>query len=130
MSKRATLDKLLEAKREEILGGAGCSELECGRHVAGRHVQADEFPRRPVIALSLSICTRLNIEDEIADDFHLVNIFIREFHADELILDCYHQFKAIEPVGTKVISKVRFIRDALGSNVQTLGDERANLYRG
>jgi hypothetical protein len=69
----------------------------------------------------------LNVADQIADDFHLIGIIVRDFHAGELIFDQHHQFKTIEPVSPKIVTEVRFIRDMLDIDLQMLGNKRADL---
>jgi len=49
------------------------------------------------------------VVDEISDDFNLIGIVVRNFHADELIFDQYHQLEAIEAVNAKLVTKMRFI---------------------
>jgi hypothetical protein len=71
-----------------------------------------------------------HVTDEVADDFDLVDIVIRDLHADELIFDRYHQFKTIEPVGPEIFGEVRFIRDTLDIDAQMLGNDSAHLVGG
>ena len=72
----------------------------------------------------------LNIADEIADDFDLVDLVIRNFQAGELIFDRDHQFKTIKPVGPEIIEEMRFIRHTFDLDAQMLGNERANVAGG
>ncbi len=64
----------------------------------------------------------LNIADEIADDFDLVDLVIRNFQAGELIFDRDHQFKTIKPVGPEIIKEMRFIRHTFDLDAQMLGN--------
>jgi hypothetical protein len=72
----------------------------------------------------------LDVADEIANDFHPVDIIIREFHARKAILDGYHQFKTVEPVGPEIVGQVRFIRDTRDADAKLLGNERADRVDG
>jgi hypothetical protein len=69
----------------------------------------------------------INIVDEIADNFGLIEIIVRDLHAGELIFDQYHQFKTIEPVGSEIVTEMRFICDTPDIDIQMLSNERAHL---
>jgi hypothetical protein len=44
-----------------------------------------------------------------------------------LILDQYHQFKAIEPVSSEIVTEVRIIRDTSHIDIETPGNESAYI---
>jgi hypothetical protein len=67
-----------------------------------------------------------DVADEIANEFELIGIVIRDFHTNEMIFDKYHQLDAVEPVGPEIVSKVRFIRDPLDIDIQVVGNESAD----
>jgi len=50
----------------------------------------------------------LDEADKIADNFHPINGIVRDFDP-ELILNRYHQFEAVEPVGPEVSEKMRLV---------------------
>src|SRR5262249_25266520 len=52
------------------------------------------------------------VADQVPDDFYLVDIVVREFHGRELSFNLNHQVQTVEPVGPKIISEVRLIRDS------------------
>ena len=65
-----------------------------------------------------------NLSDQIANKFNLRGCGVREkINANKFLFDQYHQLKLIEPVKTKVISEVRFIRNFFGINTYILSNE-------
>jgi hypothetical protein len=65
------------------------------------------FSRRSTSCAALESRPRIiKVADEIADHFDLIGIVARNLHAGELIFDQYHQFKAIEPVGSEIVTEV------------------------
>ena len=65
-----------------------------------------------------------NLSDQIANKFNLRSCGVREkINANKFLFDQYHQLKLIEPVKTKVISEVRFIRNFFGINTYILSNE-------
>ena len=71
-----------------------------------------------------------DVANEIANRYYLVDVVIPDFHSGELIFNHYHQFQAIEPVSSEIISEVSFIRDTFQVDVQMLGNESAYLVGG
>ena len=67
-----------------------------------------------------------NVAYEVADGVNLIEIVIRDFHANEPIFDHDHQFQAVEPVGAEVISEVRFLCDTLDVDAELLGNQSAD----
>jgi hypothetical protein len=65
---------------------------------------------------SLFIFRDFDVADEIADDFDLIGIVVRNLHADKCIFDQYHQFEAIEAVDAELVTEVRFICNSFGIN--------------
>jgi hypothetical protein len=68
-----------------------------------------------------------DVPNEIADCHYLRDIVIADFHSGEVILDHYHQLKAIEPVGSEIVSEVSFIRDTFQVDGKILRNESANF---
>jgi hypothetical protein len=60
--------------------------------------------------------------DEVADNFDLIGIVIRDLDVKEFIFDQYHQLKTIEPVDPKIVTEVRFIYNPFGINTQILAN--------
>jgi hypothetical protein len=67
------------------------------------------------------------VADEITDHADLIGFLVRDFHLGELVFDRDHQFEAVEPVGSEIVSEVRFIGDALDIDAEMLGDQRTNF---
>jgi hypothetical protein len=44
--------------------------------------------------------------DGSTDDFYLIRITVRDFHAGKLIFDQNHQFETIEPISPKILNEV------------------------
>ena len=72
----------------------------------------------------------LDVTKQIADHLDLVGLVIGDFHPDELILDCDHQFNTVEPVGSEIIGEVRFIRDPFEVDAQMRSNESTDLAGG
>ncbi len=78
-----------------------------------------------------------NLSDEIADQYYLRSYGVREkINANKFIFDQYHQLKLIEPVKTKIVSKVRFICNFFGIYTYIFSNEatyfvgiRTSLWR-
>jgi len=68
----------------------------------------------------------LDEADKIADSLHPINGIVRDFDP-ELIFNRHHQFEAIEPIGPEISEKMRLVRHTFEVDVQTLGDEIADL---
>jgi hypothetical protein len=65
-----------------------------------------------------------NLSDEIADQYYLRSYGVCEkINANKFIFDQYHQLKLIEPVKTKIVSKVRFICNFFGIYTYILSNE-------
>jgi hypothetical protein len=81
-------------------------------------------------ALSPLVAYAFDVADQIADDIYPVDIVIRDFHIDELILDHDHQFQTVEPIGPQIISEVCFIRYTFDVDAQMVGNESADIFGG
>jgi hypothetical protein len=68
-----------------------------------------------------------NITNEIANDFKLAGLIVRDFNGSELISDLCQQFQTIKPVGPEIVTEVRFVSDATNVDVEMLGNNRANF---
>jgi hypothetical protein len=68
-----------------------------------------------------------DVADEIADDFDLTGIVIRNLHASEFVFDQYHQLETIEPADAEIVTEVRFIGNAFDINTQILANESAHF---
>jgi hypothetical protein len=68
-----------------------------------------------------------NVANEIANDFNLIGVIVRDFNVSELIFDQYQQFQTIKPVGSEIVTEVRFVSDATDVDVEMLGNKRANF---
>jgi hypothetical protein len=64
----------------------------------------------------------LNVSHEIADNFDLIGIVIRDLDAREFIFDQYHQLQTIEPADAEIVTEVRFIYNPFGINTQILAN--------
>jgi hypothetical protein len=64
----------------------------------------------------------LDVSDEIADNFDLIGIVIRDLDAREFIFDQYHQLQTIEPADAEIVTEVRFIYNPFGINTQILAN--------
>ncbi len=64
--------------------------------------------------------------NEIADDFDLIGV-IRHFNVGELILDQDQQFQTVKPIGAKIITQVRIVRNTPDVDIEMPGDQRANV---
>jgi len=62
-----------------------------------------------------------NVSDEIANDFDLINIIIRDFQSGELVFDKHRQFKTIKLIGPEIFCEVRVIRDQFDIHIQMVG---------
>jgi hypothetical protein len=82
-------------------------------------------PRAPVSSWLWPVA--LNEADEIADDFDLIDVVIRDLQAGEFIFDHDYQFKTIEPVGPEVIDEICLVRHTFDFDAQMLGNESANV---
>jgi hypothetical protein len=49
---------------------------------------------------------------------YLLDIVVRDLHADELVLNRQHQLNAIEQVSTEIVGEVRLTRDRLNVNAE------------
>ena len=65
-----------------------------------------------------------HVPDEFTDDFDLLHGIVRKFGAGEFFLDQYEQVELIQGIKVKIVSKVRFICNALSINTYILGNER------
>jgi hypothetical protein len=63
--------------------------------------------------------------DEIADNFDLFDIVIRNLYASEFIFNQYRQLKTIKPVGAQILAEVRLIGDAADIDTEIVGNENA-----
>jgi hypothetical protein len=70
--------------------------------------------------------TSFDVAEEIADEFDLIGIVVRNLHAYECIFDQYHQLEAIVTIHPE-FTEVRFIRKLFRLNTYILGDESANF---
>jgi hypothetical protein len=75
---------------------------------------------------SLLFIINFDMADEIADNFDLFGIAIRNLYASEFIFDQYCQLETIEPVGAQILTEVRLIRDAADIDTEIVGNE--NTY--
>jgi hypothetical protein len=64
----------------------------------------------------------LDVSHEIADNFDLIGIVIRDLDAGEFIFDQYHQLQTIEPTDAEIVTEVRFIYNQFGINTQILAN--------
>ena len=62
-----------------------------------------------------NLCSILDVLDEIANNFDLIGIVIRDLDVKEFIFDQYHQLQTIEPVDPEIVTEVRFIYNPLES---------------
>jgi hypothetical protein len=60
--------------------------------------------------------------DEIANNFDLIGIVIRDLDVKEFIFDQYHQLQTIEPVDPEIVTEVGFIYNPFGINTQILAN--------
>jgi hypothetical protein len=67
-----------------------------------------------------------NVANEIANDFNPLGV-IRDFNVSELIFDQYQQFQTIKPIGSKIVTEMRFVGDAPDVDVEMFGHKRANV---
>jgi len=68
---------------------------------------------------------RLDVPNEIADNFDFTRSGVRKFDANKFIFDQYHQLEFIEPIETEIVTEVRFICNLFSINAQILGNKRA-----
>jgi hypothetical protein len=70
---------------------------------------AANIAKLPIYAGLVSILhISFDVADEIADDFDLIGIVVRNLHASECIFDQYHQLEVIVTIHPE-FSEVRFI---------------------
>src|SRR5262245_37571555 len=68
-----------------------------------------------------------DVTHKVSDDFDLVGDIVGDLDIHEPILDQCQHFETIEPIGAKVVTKMRFVSNPPDRNVEMLGDQQANF---
>jgi hypothetical protein len=97
---------------------------------ARRSRSQDLAKYRPGISTSLHsslFIIDFNVAHEIADDLDLIDIVVRKLYAVEFIFDQYRQLKTIEPIGSEIITEVRFICNTSDIDTEILSNESTHF---